>query len=124
MPHFQQSASRKERTHERAHEGRGVGDFSCGHDYTKDVLANHHSCDVSMMSFIGQAMRFAMTGIVLTAFGYALIVSLTTIFGVGPYLANFLVYGAGLFFSYWVNARLVFRDRTRLKSFVKFLLSF
>ena len=88
------------------------------------VWANDHGHEDSVMSFIAQALRFAVTGILITTFGYVMMVSLTTAFGVGPYAANFLVYTGGLFFSYWVNARLVFRDRTRLKSFMKFLLSF
>jgi putative flippase GtrA len=76
------------------------------------------------MSFVGQAMRFAITGILITAIGYVSIVGLTTTFRLNPYIANFLVYAAGLFFSYWLNARFVFRGRKQMKSFVKFLFSF
>src|SRR4051794_40556239 len=98
------AATSKKSTHERAHEDRGLCDFSRGHDCTKDAFANDHGHEDSLMSFIAQAMRFAVAGIVITAFGYALMVSLTIVFGVGPYAANFLVYTGGLFFSYWVNA--------------------
>ena len=68
--------------------------------------------------------RYLLSGGALTLVGYAAIIFLTSVCGVDPYWANFGVYVAGVVVSYWLHARVVFRDRPEVSSFLKFLLSF
>jgi putative flippase GtrA len=70
------------------------------------------------------AGRYLLSGGALTLGGYAAIIFLTAVCKADPYWANFGVYVAGVVVSYWLNARIVFKDSLDTKSFLKFLLSF
>ncbi len=76
------------------------------------------------MTIIVHARRFLLTGGALTIVGYVAIVLLTTLFKLNPYIANISVYSAGVVVSYWLNAKIVFKDHLRIKSFIWFLCSF
>ena len=76
------------------------------------------------MLLIKHAARYLLSGGALSIFGYASIILLTSEFGVDPYWANCFVYVSGVIVSYWLNARVVFRNELDTRSFLKFLFSF
>lgn len=76
------------------------------------------------MLFVKHAGHYLVSGGMLTIVGYVLIILLTSGLGINPYWANFYVYLAGVFVSYYLNAKIVFNDRIHFLSFLKFLLSF
>lgn len=69
--------------------------------------------------------RFVLVGIVNTLVGYAIIMLLFHVMGLGYALSYFLSYMVGIIISFFLNRHFVFfSQKSKAKEFLKFLIAF